>query len=177
MAISGTMTGSIRKTPLSRSDRIESRSPIFAFATKYLVLIVVLTGCEKPESLPKPETLPISHAEDLISFELYSTLKGKMARMEELLNAIDRFLDNPEFHERVCEDAREFHRLLAESRGLYPKKLVRPDQPKFDRTIDQTIATSRQLLDSLQASNGLAARKALKLLENQRQDAHAKFSY
>lgn len=111
------------------------------------------------------------------SFELYSTLAGKMARMEELLNAIDRFLDDPDFQDRLVEDAKEFHKLLSESRGRYPKGLTTQDQTEFDETIDQTLVAAANLLNCLQENKTQAARDALKELDKQRRQAHTRFSY
>lgn len=111
------------------------------------------------------------------SFELYSTLPGKMARMEELLNAIDRFLDTPDFQDRLVVHAQEFHQLLTESRGLYPDELLPQDEHKFDQTIDQTAAISNKLLSALQASDNKAAREALHQLGRLRKKAHAELAY
>lgn len=108
---------------------------------------------------------------------LYSSLTGKMARMEELLNAIDRFLDIPDLHDRVLADAKEFDRLLAESRGLYPERLLTEDEPGFDKTIDRTGMISSKLLSSIQAGDNDAAREALRALDEYRLKAHTRFSY
>lgn len=110
-------------------------------------------------------------------FLLYSTLAGKMARMEELLNGIDRFLDDPDFQERVVSDSQEFHRLLTETRGVYPERLAAEDQLKFDAFIDDTAATSTQLIRDLQQGHREAARETLIRLDRQRQEAHTRFSY
>ncbi|MEM1060921.1 MAG: hypothetical protein AAF532_05040 [Planctomycetota bacterium] len=97
--------------------------------------------------------------------------------MEELLNAIDRFLGDPEFHDRLCADAEEFHQLLAESRGLYPDTLAVEDEAGFDRAVDRTAETSTVLLTSLREGDHEAARDALSRLGTLRQTAHARFSY
>jgi hypothetical protein len=160
----------------------------FAAAIQSLVLLLVHVGCEKPQQLQntkrnlgadlllKTEAPSVPQVEAPESFELYSTLAGKMARMEELLNAVDRFLDDPDFHDRLCADAEEFHQLLTESRGLYPKKLSGEDQPKFDDAADRTIVASKELLGSLRANNIKATREALNQLGEYRQKAHSEFS-
>lgn len=100
-----------------------------------------------------------------------------MARMEELLNAIDRFLDEPEFRDRLLADAREFHTLLHDSKGLYPTELPKDEQPWFDQAIDETVATSVELLAALKESDSIAARQKLVALQKQRIAAHARFSH
>ena len=164
---------------------------MYKFASLTLSFAVAVLVCGKiwhTEST-KPGSQPIREAntEALLvtsvaenqtpdSFELYSTLPGKMARMEELLNAIDRFLEFPDFQDRLITDAEEFHRLLIESRELYPAELLPKDQPMFDQAITETVVTSEQLLASIRANDDTAAREALDQLDKKRQKAHTRFS-
>ncbi|MEM6689389.1 MAG: hypothetical protein AAF664_08190 [Planctomycetota bacterium] len=155
----------------------------------WLLLMVGLFGCDQPDRLPTSAVSPndnptvvqaadaASQTSDSQSFELYSTLTGKMARMEELLNGIDRLIDFPDFHARLITDAQEFQRLLEESRGLYPENLSTDDENGFDRTIDQTSVTSSELVNALATQDVEAARTALLKLSQQRQMAHARYSY
>ena len=156
--------------------------------TLSLILCHFLTGCDHsqhPNDLelsaaaePPAQTVTISKKTDeYFSFQLYSTLPGKMARMEELLNAIDRFLDDPEFQDRLLADAKEFHQLVTESRGQYPEKLSLNDQSQFDHTIEQTAIVSKKLIDSLETNNVMAVREALEELDSLRQEGHTRFSY
>lgn len=124
----------------------------------------------------KTGILPVPQTEAADSFELYSTLAGKMARMEELLNRIDRFLGDAAFRDRICSDAEEFYQLVNASRGLYPEKLDVQDHPKYDQAIDRTVAVSKELLTALRAENMEAAREALETIGRQRVKAHAEFS-
>lgn len=154
-----------------------------------LLLALILAGCEEsrhtttverefPPTLPplSEDTPAKQSASPPEAFALYSTLAGKMARIEELLNGIDRLLDAPGFHERLVADAQELKQLLIESRGLYPPELPAKAQSGFDQAIDQTVAESAKLLESVQAEDREAAREAIGCLCRQRQDAHTNYS-
>ncbi|MEM6692299.1 MAG: hypothetical protein AAF664_22910 [Planctomycetota bacterium] len=168
--------------PLEITNRFWSRFPFFLLAITPLgcdthppkrALESLTTSVPELES-EDPRTLP---ADSIKASGLYSSLTGKMARMEELLNAIDRFLDIPDFHDRVVADAQEFELLLTESRGLYPETLVEEDQPGFDKAIDETAITAEKLLSSIKANDAQAARDALRVLDKFRLRAHTRFSY
>lgn len=177
-----------RQTRLPCDDRRSTERQTLRFLKSFLMFILVLNGCGKvhrPQSITAARTIrtpitvesSIAQIETATSFELYSTLASKMARMEELLNAIDRLLGEPDFQDRLLADAKEFHQLLSESRGLYPEKLAPEDQQKFDQSIDRTAAVAKKLLHSIQANNNQAAREVLSQLGKQRRKAHTRFSY
>lgn len=176
--------------PPSPSPRSGTHCGVRGTAILICGCAVSLAGCEdaaKPQEavpetiselvLSNAETFPVAPGEDRSAFKLYSTLAGKMARMEQLLNAVDRFLGDVSFHDRLLADAREFHHLLVESRGLYPEKLRPEDKAGFDRTIDAAASTSERLMRAIRASDHEAAREALDELAKLRQRAHSKYSY
>ncbi|MEM1225827.1 MAG: hypothetical protein AAGJ40_09015 [Planctomycetota bacterium] len=155
-------------------------------AVTFLLIVILLTGCDQPSQTQAPkrevdlvDPNPVSKptGEEMAAFQLYSTLAGKMARMEEILNGIDRFLDEPDFQERLIGDVQEFQQLLMESRGLYPKRLSVQDNPAFDRTIDETVTLAEELHGLLRTQDETAAREVLRKLDRIRQEAHTKFSY
>ncbi|MEM0896489.1 MAG: hypothetical protein AAGJ79_06350 [Verrucomicrobiota bacterium] len=111
------------------------------------------------------------------SFELYSTLAGKMARMEELLNGVDRFLGDPDFQERLVLDATEFRRLTLESRELFPEALIDEDKPGFREAIDRTVEVADGLIEALRENRKEEALAALEKLDRIRRDSHEDFSY
>jgi len=134
------------------------------------------TQATKPYAPSEIKTQSVLLDEQAADFELYSTLAGKMARMEELLGGIERFLDQPGFKKRLASDAEEFHQLLSECRGLYPEELLPQDQAGFDEAVNQTLATSSKLMSSIHANDIEAAEHAIQKLFQQRRKAHARFS-
>lgn len=169
-------------------DRVPPSRYVWDFGVALLLLASAQVGCEEARHArtvereltqePPPLAGGVAKTSAAFSpaFELYSTLPGKMARMEELLNGIDRLLDQPGFRERLVADAKELHQLLIESRGLYPTDLSAHDRPRFDQAIDQTAAESLKLFESIRAEDSKTAREAIVRICEQRQEAHSKYS-
>lgn len=147
---------------------------------KWLVAIALcsLTSCQETQvEVTKPDEEAPAEPSPAAVDPLSQTLAGKMARMEELLNAIERFLGDPNMHSRLLADAEEFHQLLAESRALYPEELDTEDQQGFSTAVDDTLQASSQLKEALVKRDSPLARTALEQLYRHRKDAHARYSY
>lgn len=149
-----------------------------------LLGIFAITGCEEPQQRTVEnarrsgaELVAEEPTDAAFSFPLYSTLPGKMARMEELLNGIERFLGDASFQKRLVADSNEFYGLLDQCRGMYPERLSIQDRPKFDKAIDETATNARKLIECIEKGDFASARDVLLRLGNQRQDAHSQFSY
>lgn len=142
------------------------------------VSILTLAGCHTAEvtETTKSQAPPIEPGVRDTPFGLYSTLSGKMARLEELLNAIDRLLETPGLQQRVLRDAHEFHQLLQECRGLYPANLPVEDRGRYDLAIGQALALSHRLRDAIHADDARSARQAIAQIIRQREQAHSRYS-
>ncbi|MEM9282380.1 MAG: hypothetical protein AAGA96_11165 [Verrucomicrobiota bacterium] len=108
-------------------------------------------------------------------FPMYGTLAGKMARMEELMNGIDRFLGDPDFASRLKLDAEEFHELLAGCRDLFPENLPAEERVAYQDYIDRALEHSNRLKSALDAQNESEAITSLEALDTIRRKSHAKF--
>jgi len=140
-----------------------------------------LTACKNdpPDSAVVPseeEASPNSVPPDA-PFALYATLAGKMARIEELLNGIERFLGESDFQTRLLADVGELHQLLTESKGLYPDELEPKDQVGYDQAMGRAITSTQDLQTAIQAQNQDEALTAIESLHKIRRKAHARFSY
>ncbi len=118
-----------------------------------------------------------STVEGVASEGLYQSLAGKMARMEELLNSIERFLGESGFEDRLQTEAKEFHQLLAESQTIYPEELAEKDRKGYRLAYQPTLEASARLKASLAKNDLLSAREAITELHRLRKKAHARYSY
>lgn len=135
-------------------------------------LILGTFGCQEP-----PTAVALVAEEAPPEVGLYASLAGKMARMEELLNAIERFLGDPDFQQRLLEDAQEFAQLVEESRLLFPDELEPEDQEGYVRAMDATLGHALELKSAITAENVETAQVALSKLHQVRKKSHARYSY
>jgi len=133
--------------------------------------LLLLAACEK-----QAETVTIDE-EPSFSFELYQSLAGKMARMEELLNSIERFLGSPDFQERLVSESEEFRQLVEESRLLFPEELSDEDERGYTGAMDRTLQWAVKLKRAITSQDLESANEALSELHRIRKKSHARFSY
>lgn len=154
---------------------------LFRWTSLAIVLAIlagfaVLRGVSEQTKTAEQNTSVASLETESDDFEMYSTLSGKMARMEELMNAIDRFLGDPDFASRIESDAKEFHQLLGDCRELFPEGLPDEQQDSYRDYVDRALEHSDRMQSALIAQNELEARKSLEALDTIRRKSHAKFS-
>lgn len=107
---------------------------------------------------------------------LYPKLNSKMARMEELLNYIERFLGNYEFKQELLNSSLEFSYLASVSGENLSKDLPFEQRKPFLAAIEETVATANKLYQSIQNSQQKLATQALKRLHKIRKQSHVKWA-
>lgn len=80
------------------------------FAMVWFSVLVVFYGYLSGEESQKPTACQITEWQ-----KLYPKMASKMARMEEITNAIDRFIDDDSFKEQLLEYCMEFSWLAKKS--------------------------------------------------------------
>lgn len=108
--------------------------------------------------------------------KLYPKLNSKMARMEEILNFTDRFLDNEELKESVLIKLTEFIFLAQRSKNDIPFYLPKKEIPSYKNAIDKTAKLGTKLYHSIKNSDYKNAKKYLNSLDTLRRRSHSKWA-
>ena len=108
--------------------------------------------------------------------KLYPKLNSKMARMEEILNYIDRFLGNNEFKNEILEKAAEFSFLAQQSTKNTPSYLTKEDQKLFVNALNTTHELGNKLYHAVKSNNNREAKDLFSKLDTLRRNSHSKWA-
>ena len=108
--------------------------------------------------------------------KLYSKLNSKMARMEEVLNYVERFMDEENFKEEVLLSLAEFTFLSNEALEQIPAYLDTEERPPYSNALKLTASYGGQLYLAIDQSNSQGADQALLSLRRIRRISHAKWA-
>ncbi len=120
---------------------------------------------------------PETSAGEASGVQLYQTLAGKMARMEELLNRIDRFIGFEDMQEAIVQDAQEFVDLTLACQNLFPPELVKDDQAPYNAALTKTAELGDELRFHLKKQQWAEAQEVFGKLDAIRRKSHSQFSY
>ena len=102
---------------------------------------------------------------------LYPKLNSKMARMEEILNYIDRFLGDNSFRKSSLKKCIEFSFLAKKATENIPKS------EHFLKALEETHSLGNKLYEALEKSDHKKTRELLLELDKIRRISHAKWVY
>jgi len=108
--------------------------------------------------------------------KLYPKLNSKMARMEELLNFIDRFLGDEEFKSNVLDKTSEFIYLTRSSKKVLPDYLLDSDKDPFTKALEETASTGEKLYLAIKNDQETEAKSLFLKLDKLRRKGHAKWA-
>lgn len=103
---------------------------------------------------------------------LYPKLNSKMARMEELLNYIDRFLGDAEFKAEMLKKSVEFTYLAKASTENIPKNLPKEDVVPFKKALMKTSMLGKCIHRAIQEGRTEDAKLLFKKLDSIRRKSH-----
>lgn len=104
---------------------------------------------------------------------LYPKLNFKMARMEELLNYIDRFLGDAEFKKPMLSKAVEFTYLAEASLLNIPKELPKEQIEPFKKALIKVSKLGRDLHLAIQEDRIKDVQQCFKKLDEIRRKSHS----
>ena len=133
------------------------------------IVFLCLAGCSSPEEAP-------SEAQIKEWQRLYPKLNSKMARMEELLNYIERFLGDADFSAELLESATEFSYLAVESQKSIPDYLSEEDQKPYLEALQKTSKLGDDLYVAMKKSDYEEVRTILQSLAQVRKESHANWA-
>lgn len=107
---------------------------------------------------------------------LYPKLNSKMARMEELLNYIERFLGVDSFRKEMLSRSLEFTYLTKQSGKNIPEYLSKEERKKYLLTIKKSTKLAESLYTFIDQSKWKKGKKILKDLHKIRKKSHAKWA-
>ena len=99
-----------------------------------------------------------------------------MARMEELLNYIERFLGDADFSAELLESATEFSYLAVESQKSIPDYLSEEDQKPYLEALQKTSKLGDDLYVAMKKSDYEEVRTILQSLAQVRKESHANWA-
>lgn len=108
--------------------------------------------------------------------KLYPKLNSKMARMEEILNHIERFLGENEFKDATVEGALEFSFLAKKSSENIPQSLNEKQRKPYLKALKATHELGIKLHNSLKKDDYKKAKEILLQLEKIRRNSHTKWA-
>jgi hypothetical protein len=108
---------------------------------------------------------------------LYPKLNSKMARMEEILNYIDRFLEDESFTKSRLKKCIEFSFLAKKAAENIPDYITKPRSKQFSKALEETHSLGNKLYKALEKSDHKKTRELLLELEKIRRKSHAKWVY
>jgi len=108
--------------------------------------------------------------------KLYPKLNSKMARMEELLNYVDRFLGNDEFKNEVLLKIAEFIYHTESSQKHIPAYLLKKDKAPFTKALQTTAKTGKDLYLAVAKENQTEAKSLYLKLDKLRRKSHSKWA-
>ena len=105
--------------------------------------------------------------------ELYPKMNSKMARMEELMNRIDRFLGMEEFKERIQDDCIEFTWLATQALGHSDEYKEEPEA--IATALQEVVSLGGELHSSIESDNISDAKLVLSKLDSIRRESHSSY--
>lgn len=104
---------------------------------------------------------------------LYPKLNSKMARMEEILNYVDRFRENQEFKKEVLTNITEFIFLAQQAQKNIPDYLSEEDQKPYKHALIKTASLGSSLFTAVDKSNFKQSKQLFLALDKLRRKSHA----
>lgn len=135
---------------------------IRAFVFFFLVLMILPVQADFPSADQRKEWQ-----------RLYPKLNSKMARMEALLNYIDRFLENSEFKVEMLKKSVEFTYLAEAARLNVPKGFSKEESVLFKKALMKTSELGKCLHLAIQEDRTKEAKECYKKLDRIRRKSHA----
>jgi len=108
--------------------------------------------------------------------KLYPKLNSKMARMEEILNYIDRFLGNDNFKPDMLEKTIEFSFLANQSTKNIPEYIPEEERNLFIKALEDTHESGIKLYQAVKENNHKEAKKIFLQLDKIRRKSHSKWA-
>jgi len=138
----------------------------------YLGVTIIFIAAFSPLVIAAPPT-----AEQKEEWEkLYPKLNSKMARMEELLNFIDRFLGDEEFKNEVLNKISELIYHTNSSKNSLPSYLLEEENRPFTKALTQTAETCKKLYKAIQLNDEKKAKELFLKLDKLRRNSHSKWA-
>ncbi len=129
-------------------------------------------------SKQQPTTEGLTTAEQADEWDyLYPKLNSKMARMEQLLSRIERFLGSEDLQAASLSDCTEFIHLAKRSVEHTNEYLEGSKAQAFAGALTEVANLGRQLHICLKANNIPRAKEVLSELDNIRRQNHSKYVY
>lgn len=108
--------------------------------------------------------------------KLYPKLNEKMARMEEILNFVDRFIGSGEFKKKMLVQLLEFKHLAQTSTKLVPNYLEAKDREPFVKALEEVSSVGQQLYNAIDNGAHKEARLLFLKLDKLRRKGHSKWA-
>jgi|GEM_PF-1843032 len=168
-----TSLGSNRNDPIWR-DALRTRNSQFATLTRLLVVttFVLLNVSCVAEKKPTAEQAQVKQWNDL-----YPKMNSKMARMEELMNRIDRFLGSDDFKEEILGNCTEFTWLAKQSVGHANEYREGKEAEAFAEALEEVARLGGELHSSIKTDNMSEAKSILSELGSVRLKSHSNFVF
>ncbi len=106
---------------------------------------------------------------------LYPKLNSKMARMEELVNYLERFLGSRDFTDEMLSRALELRFLTGASLDNLPAELPAAEHTAYKKALTSTKCLVQKLYTAIEKGEDKAATDLLKQLHTLRRKSHAKW--
>jgi len=106
---------------------------------------------------------------------LYPKLNSKMARMEELVNYLERFLGSRDFTDEMLSRVIELHFLTEASLDNLPVELPAAEHTAYKKALTSTKYLVQKLYIAIENGEDQTATDLLKKLHTLRRKSHAKW--